>query len=181
MARPIGTAPLIERWLTGAEDAGQGPFAQLEWSTRQVSLRGQGGQPVLDEQIEAPSDWSDAAVATVASRYLGLGEDRHHCRLHLLRLVLRVLGVAPPRCLDERCGNASFIFCPATLDDMIEIVLVSEVVLPGDLHARSRPPRALSVEVEVVLIAKRLEWRDERALKRLTDDLAEPMTGSESQ
>jgi hypothetical protein len=32
-----------------------------------------------------------------------------------------------------------------------------------------------------VLVTKRLEWWDDRALERLTDDLAEAMTGSQSQ
>lgn len=38
-----------------------------------------------------------------------LGEDGHNGGLHLLRLVLGVLGVAPPRRLDERCWDAPLV------------------------------------------------------------------------
>ncbi|HYB23280.1 MAG TPA: hypothetical protein VED41_05750, partial [Solirubrobacteraceae bacterium] len=46
------------------------PFALVEWGTRTVELRSADGRIAFAcAEIEAPTSWSDTAVATVCRRY----------------------------------------------------------------------------------------------------------------
>ena len=60
---------LVHRWLTAEEGD---PFALASWGPRPVLLAARQAQDSgAHVQIDAPSSWSNAAVATVACRYLG--------------------------------------------------------------------------------------------------------------
>lgn len=89
--RHSSAVPPIERWFSRAEGGIEDPLALVEWSARRVSLHGADGRAVLEAQIEAPVSWSDAAVATVASRYLGRLPDGSPER-SIRSLVERVVG-----------------------------------------------------------------------------------------
>jgi ribonucleoside-diphosphate reductase alpha chain len=80
------------------------PYATVTWSRRDVVAGGWRGDagPVRLEGVEFPSSWSDAAVLTVASRYLlrdpRSGEREHSLRQSIDRVVSAYVDEG------ERCG-----------------------------------------------------------------------------
>lgn len=92
MSDHIGVAPLIERWLTAPGGGrSEDPFALVGWSTRRVSLPGQEDRAATQRDVEVPDSWSQAAVETVAGRYLGRLPDGSPER-SIRSLVERVMG-----------------------------------------------------------------------------------------
>ena len=81
--------PLVRRALTRP---GQSPFDSVAWSRCSVEIKDQdGGVAFGCRDVEAPTTWSDLAVATVARRYLGRGADGQPER-SLRALIERVVG-----------------------------------------------------------------------------------------
>ncbi len=66
-AAPAGRAPLVRRVLTRAGASG---LDVVEWSARSVQITEPDGQVAFTAaDVEAPTTWSDLAVAVVARRY----------------------------------------------------------------------------------------------------------------
>lgn len=71
------------------------PFAVVEWGARPVAVRCADGRVAFAcEQVEAPTSWSETAVATVARRYFARRQDGSQERSvrELLERVVRTIG-----------------------------------------------------------------------------------------
>src|SRR5271169_512611 len=98
--------------------------------------------------------------------------DRHHCGFDFLHLVLRVLGVAPPRRLDESDGNSERVLHSAPFQNIVEVVPVSIAILPRHFAlAAPRGARALEIEVEPMSLRDFAEDLANENLETVPNDL----------
>jgi ribonucleoside-diphosphate reductase alpha chain len=91
MTEQIGGSLLRRRLTAPAED----PFDLVDWASRSVAVYTHDGRVAFArERIEAPTSWSNVAVATVARRYFGRlpdGSPEHSVR-GMVKRVLSTIG-----------------------------------------------------------------------------------------
>jgi hypothetical protein len=103
--------------------------------------------------------------------------DRHHSRFDFLHLVLRVLGIAPPRGLDECNRGAKRFLRPAALQNVVKVALIPVAILPCDfVLAASRGARSLEIKVVSVTLRNFTEKVSDKHLEPLPDDLSPAMS-----
>ena len=100
---------------------------------------------------------------------------RHDGGFDFLRLVFRVLRVAPPCGFDKGDGHAQRAVCAAAFEHVVEVVLVAIAILPGDFRRRSRGSRAFVIKIEPVALGHVREDAPDERLEDIANDLAPTM------